>query len=223
MVDQDGANPSKISLIYPPFDLKRFANPPAEEVALLRQKYNPEGRAPILGVISRWIDWKGVQYIIPAVKRLLPEYPDLLLLLFNAKGPYKAELDALLAELPQRNWQAVEFETMNTGLYRLFDIFIHTPISDTVENTGGVYTEALPAGTPSVFTLSGVIPGRVKHLEHCYVADYEDSESIYQGIRAILTNPELAQRFRENGPKAIGEEFTIGYHLQQLDRLYGME
>jgi glycosyltransferase involved in cell wall biosynthesis len=222
MVELDGVDPNKITLIYPPFDLEKFANPPVEEVRLLKEKYNPTGRKPVIGVIARWIDWKGVQYIIPAVKRLLAEYPDLLLLLFNAKGPYDNEIRALLAEMPERNYQAVEFETMNTGLYQLFDVFVHTPISDTVENTGGVYTEALPAGVPSVFTLSGVIPGRVEHLRDCYIADYEDVESIYQGIKTILENPELAQKFRENGPKAIGEEFTIAYHIRQLDKLYGV-
>jgi glycosyltransferase involved in cell wall biosynthesis len=142
-------------------------------------------------------------------------------LLFNALGPYKPIILELLdRHLPQHNWQVVEFEPQNTGLYKLFDVFVHVPISDTVENTGGVYTEALPAGVPCVFTLSGVIPGRVEHLRDAYIAQYEDSESIYQGLLAILTQPELAERFRQNGPKTIGTEFTIGYHIQRLNELY---
>ncbi len=223
LVNMDGVKKEKVSVISPPFELGRFANPDPEEVKIVTQKYNPEGRKPVIGVISRFTELKGIQYIIPAVARVLEDYPDLLLMLFNAKGDYADEIHRMLKEqLPARNYLTVEFELMNTAIYQVFDVFVHVPISKIVENTGGVYTEALPAGIPSVFTLSGVIPGRVEHMRDCYIAEYEDNETIYKGIKTILDNPEIAQRFRENGPKTIGEEFTIQKHIEGLNKLYGV-
>lgn len=210
----------KVSLLYPPYDLDAFRNPPAQEVSDLRNLYNSEGKHPVVGVISRWVDWKGIQFIIPAFKRLLEKYPDALLLLFNAHGGYEKEIRVLLKELPEGSWKAIHFERRNTGLYGIFDLFVHVPIDEYVENTGGVYTEALPSGVPSIFTLSGVVPGMVEHLRDCYISDYQSSESIYQGMITLLGDPELRKHISDNAKNAVPEDFTIKVHIKKLEALY---
>jgi glycosyltransferase involved in cell wall biosynthesis len=211
---------SKVTLLSPPLDVNRFSAPPADEVAMLRDRYNPDRRYPVVGVISRWVEWKGIQYTIPAIARLVDEYPDLLLLLFNAIGDHGADLRALLSRLPARNYRVVEFEPMNEALYQVFDVFVHVPVDEFVENTGGVYSEALAAGVPSVFTLSGVVTGMVQHMKHCYVVPYRDSDAIYDGLRTLFDNPDVARQLGRAGRAVLPPECHPEAHVKALESLY---
>jgi glycosyltransferase involved in cell wall biosynthesis len=211
---------SKVTLLSPPLDFDTFSAPPRDEVAIVRARYNPHARFPVIGVIARWVEWKGVQYIIPAVERLLERYPDLLVLLFNAVGAYGDRLRPLLSRLPERNYRVVEFEPMNEALYQLFDVFVHVPVDEFVENTGGVYSEALAAGVPSVFTLSGVVTGMVQHMEHCYIVPYRNSDAIYEGVRTLADNRELARLMGSQARTALAGELRPEAHVTALQELY---
>jgi len=79
---------------------KSFSNINNEDIELIKTKYNFEGYNPVIGVISRFTEWKGVQYIIPAFKLLLDEYPHAKLVLANATGDYENEINNLLMQLP---------------------------------------------------------------------------------------------------------------------------
>jgi len=212
--------PHKVTLLSPPLDVDTFSAPPRDEVAIVRARYNPHGRFPVIGVIARWVEWKGVQYVIPAVERLLERYPDLLLLLFNAVGAYGESLRPLLSRLPERNYRVVEFEPLNEALYQLFDVFVHVPVDEFVENTGGVYSEALAAGVPSVFTMSGVVTGMVRHMEHCYIVPYRDSEKIYEGIRTLVDNRELARHMGSQAQTLLAGQLRPEAHVAALQQLY---
>jgi glycosyltransferase involved in cell wall biosynthesis len=210
---------SKVTLLSPPLDVDKFSSPQPNDVTLLRQRYNPDGRHPVIGVISRWVEWKGVQYIIPGVERLLERYPDLLLLLFNAAGDYGGALRALLSRMPERNYRVVPFEPMNEALYHIFDVFVHAPIDEFVETFGCVYGEAMAAGVPSIFTLSGGV-GAVEHMQHCYIVPYQDADAIHEGLRTLVGNPALARRMGSQARTALAGELRPEAHVTALQQLY---
>ena len=220
VTEWEHVSPAKVTLLSPPLDVDGFRAPSETDVKLLRDRYNPDGRHPVIGVVSRWVEWKGIQYVIPAVERLIGKHPDLLLLLFNASGDYANQLRQQLRRLPDRNYRVVEFEPMNEALYQLFDVFVHVPVDEFVENTGGVYSEALAAGVPSIFTLSGVATGIVEHLKHCYVVPYRDSDAIFEALTALLSDQTLSQHLRSTAATALPEDFRVDVHLKQLETLY---
>ena len=211
---------SKVTLLSPPLDFDRFSAPPAADVAAVRDRYNPARRYPVIGVIARWVDWKGIQFVIPAVERLLAHHPDALLLLFNAVGEYGDTLRPLLARLPERNYRVVPFEPMNDALYQIFDLFVHVPIDAFVENFGCVYAEALAAGAPSIFTLSGMATGVVEHMKHCYVVPHQNAEAIYDGMRVLAGDRGLARRLGESARTIVPAEFRPEAHAAALQRIY---
>lgn len=211
---------SKVTLLSPPLDFDRFSAPPPADVAAVRARYNPDRRYPVIGVVARWVDWKGIQFVIPAVERLLERYPDLLLLLFNTVGEFGDTLRPLLARLPERNYRVVPFEPMSEALYQIFDLFVHVPVDGFVENFGYVYAEALAAGVPSIFTLSGVATGLVEHMTHCYVVPYQSADAVHDGLRALADNPELARRLGAAGQAITPPEFRPDVHCRALERLY---
>ena len=64
----------------------------------------------VIGVISRYTEWKGIQYIIPAFKQLLNDFPNALLILANAKGGYQAAIKSQLTTHPKDSFTEILFD-----------------------------------------------------------------------------------------------------------------
>jgi glycosyltransferase involved in cell wall biosynthesis len=185
----------------------------------MKQKYLPESAYPVIGVISRYTEWKGIQYIIPAFKKLLQIYPDAHLVLANAKGNYGNQIKKLLREIPKKNYTEIVFEDDLFTLYRLFDVFVHTPINKNIEAFGQTYVEALASGIPSVFTLSGVSKEFIVNRQNALVVDFKNSDEIYHSVLELLKNEPLRNTLAKNGQKSI-EPFALNIFIRKLDELY---
>lgn len=218
---EEGVPSKKIRLLHHGFDLERFDNVPDEDVARLAKLYNPAGRRPVIGVIARYSHWKGIQFVVPAFKRLLESHPNALLILANARrGDYKDEIARLLSELPPDSFREIEFEHDLFALYKLFDVYVHTPIDAELEAFGQTYVEALAAGIPSVFTLSGVASEFVEHEKNALVVEFENSDQIHDAVVRLLEDQELRQRLAAQGKKDVREMFGIDAMVRRLEEIY---
>jgi glycosyltransferase involved in cell wall biosynthesis len=221
LVEREGVKPAKIRLIHHGFDLNTFMQPNIDRVAVLRKKYSTEHKYPVVGVIARQTEWKGIQYIIPAFAKLRELYPNARLLLANAHGDYQTEIQALLHKyLPTDSYEQIRFENDLGSLYQLFDVYVHTPIDDHSEAFGQTYVEALAAGIPSVFTLSGVAPEFIRHEENALVVPFSDSEAISNAVNRILTEPMLRNKLRVKGQDSATRGFELDKYLCALENLY---
>lgn len=211
----------RISLIHHGFDLDRFENIPPEEIEELSKKYNPNHKKPVIGVVARYSHWKGIQFAIEAFKKLLADYPDALLILANAKkGDYKDEIAALLAELPAGSYHEIVFEHNLFALYQLFDVYVHLPIDPELEAFGQTYVEALAAGVPSVFTLSGVAPEFIRDGENALVVDFQNAEATYEAVKKLLADEELRHKLAANGKRDVRKFFTLDIMIEKMEKLY---
>ena len=175
LLEKESVKSEKISLIHHGFKLEMFENVSQEDVEELKTKYNLQNKYPVIGVIARWTHWKGLQYIIPAFAKLLESYPNAHLVLANAKGEYVNEIKNLLSQIPQEHYTEISFEKNLSALYQTFHLYVHTPINAEVEAFGQTYIEALAAGIPSIFTLSGVASEFIEHKKNALVVDFCDS------------------------------------------------
>ncbi|MES2480143.1 MAG: glycosyltransferase family 4 protein [Bacteroidota bacterium] len=210
----------KVELIFHGFDLDYFRNVSLDTVRQVKLKYNPGDKHPVVGVISRFTELKGIQYIIPAFRQLLEQYPDALLLLFNANGDYKQQIDAQLAELPSESYNAVPFENELAAVYALFDVFVQASTDTLIESFGQTYIEALACGVPSVFTLAGVAPDFIKDHENAIVVPFKDADAINKGILEILDKDELRNKIIEVGRNSVRERFSLHEMIKELTELY---
>ncbi len=220
LVNHEKVPIKKINKILHGFDVASFININKEEIAVLGAKYNSAKKHPVIGVISRFVDWKGIQYIIPAFQKLVTQYPNALLLLFNAKGGYEKEIDILLEKIPNDSFKKIEFENNVTSLYRIFDLFIHVPINESVEAFGQTYIECMLSEIPLIATKSGIGNEIMINNDNCLEVPYKNSDEIYERMREILQNSQLSEKLTANAKQTVAEKFTIEKMVFALEKLY---
>lgn len=220
LIDRENVPEHKIHLIYHGFKLEDFNSSAAQSILYLKQKYNPQKLSPIIGVISRQTEWKGIQFIIPAFHKFIKIYPNALLMLANSSGDYKNEISKLLQLIPKVNYIEIGFENDIFSLFKLFDIFTHVPISESVEAFGQTYIEALASGIPSVFTLSGIANEFVIHKQNALVVPYKNSQSIYDSWIELMNDEALRNRLVMNGKNDVSRKFQLNQMMAKLEQLY---
>lgn len=219
LIDKEKVDPEKVRVIRHGFDFSKFDSALAAGKNL-KEKYDLASGYPIIGVISRHIHWKGIQYIIPAFRQLLRNYPDAKLVLANAEGSYQPEILKLLEPIDVSRYVLIPFETNILDLYNSFDVFVHTPIGENYEAFGQIYVEALAMRVPSVFTLSGIANDFIKDRYNALVVPFENAESIFRALMDILQNSLLKNDIVENGHASVESLFRIERMTGELDTLY---
>ncbi len=221
LIEKENINPSKIHLIHHGFHLDLFSDVSTDRVDNLKEKYHiSQNNSPVIGVIARQTHWKGIQYIVPAFQKLLKKYPQAHLILANATGDYKKEINLLLQELPKSAYTEISFEHDLPALYQLFDIYVHTPVDECCEAFGQTYVEALAAKIPSIFTLSGVAREFIRHEKNALVVPFQDSDSIYQSMVSLLENEQLCSMLKENGKEDVFKLFDFDKFANETMKHY---
>lgn len=220
LIEREQVDSKKVVVIPHGFKLELFHNPNTEKVKILHSKYNPSNKSPVIGVISRFTELKGVQYIIPAYKELLNSYPNALLLLFNTLGDHEKKIKELLNELPEASYRTVEFENELPSLYHIFDLFVHVPVNKNIEAFGQTYIECLASGIPMIASLSGIAPEVLIDRENCIIVPYRDSNAILNASSLLLNDEILRNKIKTNSYPSVHKLFEIKRMVSQLEELY---
>lgn len=220
LVERDKANPTKIRLIHHGFKLNLFNEISENRLLEIRTKYNPDERYPVIGVIGRYIDFKGIQFVVPAFKQILKTYPEALLILANGVGKHEPVIKKLLEEIPTKNYKEVPFEKDIFAFYKVFDVFVHAPIDIDSEAFGQTFVEALAAGIPSVFTLAGVADEFIVDHKNALVVPFENSERIASAVIELLSNKELCKQLTTQGRQDVQNLFTLDKMIHKLEAIY---
>lgn len=211
--------PNKIRKIAHGFDFDSLTNVTADRIDLVRKKWKIPPNRPVVGVIARHIEWKGIQYVIPAFALLKKKYTNLELVLANASGPYSRKLAELL-EQHGLSAITIPFEEDVAALYKTFSIYVHTPVDALAEAFGQTYVEALAVGVPSVFTLSGVAAEFIGDRGNAMVVPFRDVPSISVCMEILLQNEELRGQLVKKGMEDVFSRFGIEKMLARLEALY---
>ena len=136
---------------------------------------------------------KGLQEVLDAVRRLLPAYPRLRLVVV-AKHPVSlpADLPCELHVHPNDDDLAV--------LYRGSDIFVSASWG---EGLGYPPLEAMASSTPAVISDSGGIRDYARDGENCLLVPPRDAVALAEGIRRLLDEPALAARLVQGGLQTV--------------------
>jgi len=211
---------SKIVKIPHGFDMEIFENISAERKMAIMKKWGIEDSKPIIGVIARHIEWKGIQFIIPAFKKFLNDHPSATLVLANATGPYHKTILMLLESIPRDRFVLIPFEEDIAALYSFFDLYVHTPIDPLCEAFGQTYIEALAAGVPSIFTMSGIANEFIEHEKNALVVPFKNSNAIYQSLLRLWADVSLREKLISYGRHDVISKFELPSMLAALNKIY---
>lgn len=221
LVQLEKVKENKIYIVHHGFNIKDFSDVDTLRIDQLKLKYNLKNDKKInIGVVSRYIHWKGIQYIIPAYKNLLEDVRNVHLILANAKGPYCNEIKQLLSELPKNSYTEIEFENDSPALFKLFDIFVHVPIDLESEAFGQVYIESMAAKIPSVITLSGISNEFIIDNTHALVVPYKNSTSIHEKLLSLISNDNKREYLSSNAFFEIERRFSMEKMIKELEVIY---
>jgi glycosyltransferase involved in cell wall biosynthesis len=226
VVKWEGVKPEKVVLIYHGFNLNAPHQADPSKLAALKAKHGLDRvKGPVIAVISRPYELKGLDHALPAIGDVLREHPDALAVFFNWKPTQQSpKYDAMLRELPAGQWRAVEFEPEVAELYHALDVFVHVPEDQHAEAFGLVYVEAMIAGTPSIFTASGVMhdvdPSGLKGVT---MVPFKDRNAIANALRYwVAQRPSEQQRkeFATTNTAYLRPMLDLPIKMEALYRLY---
>lgn len=220
LINLEGVEKKKVHCIPHGFDLHYFAGVEQARVDSLRSRYDiGKTEKIIIGCIARYTQFKGVQILIPAFRKFLQKYPDALLVLANARGDFQAEIRELLRTLPKESFREIEFEDDAAALYQLFTINVNLPVDQHAEAFGQTFVEALAAGIPSVFTLSGIGCEFIVDRDNALVALHNDVESAFLKMSELAADQDLRKKIVTGGLRSVAR-FDIGLMAERLCALY---
>jgi len=209
LINAEGVNPAKVTLIHNGIDTERFSR-----VEFLRQKpifFNYDEIN--IGVVSRMTGWKGVQYTVDAFIMLHSRFPNSHLSLVGAPADSYKLIKDKLATLDPSAYSITIWHPDILGFLQELDLFVHAPIGPQDEAFGLVYIEALASRVPSIFTISGVLNELTNPEKYAQIVPYEDSMAIFTAMVEIL---ECAVPNRESLP----HEWLQQYSLTTMGKRY---
>lgn len=220
LIDWEKVPGRKVHLIPHGFLLQDFEQVSEERINAFRNRWDLTEEINVIGVISRWTEWKGIQYIIPAFEKFLTKNSNAVLLLMNAQGDYENKITGLLKNIPKINYRIIKFEKDIAAAYQAMDIFVHVPVDNHSEAFGQIYIEALAAGIPSIFTLSGIAPDFIVNEQNALVVPFKNAEAIYDALLRLSGDKDLRRYLSVNGKKSVQEKFALTQMISSLEKLY---
>ncbi len=198
----------KLTTILPPVEL-----PPAspEEVAALRQRFNPENRRPVIGMAARLAAEKGVEVLLDALPQVLERFPDALVWY---AGPYEnvlgeeayreRVLPRARALEAQGHWRFLGLlsPAEMAAYYPNLDVLV-LPSLNSTESFGLVQIEAMMNGVPVVASNLPGVRQPVRMTGMGEIAEVGDADSLARALIRVLSNPEAYR----GDPEAVRRQF----------------
>ena len=137
---------------------------------------------------------KGMRYLEEAMKEL----PEVQVVRVGNGGDFEIHDEATMA-----------------AMYAAADVFVTPSLQDNLPNT---IVEAMSCGTPCVGFRVGGIPEMIHHQRDGYVARYRDAHDLAEGIRYVLSHPQLAEAATQYAHATYNDHRVAQLYLSEYER-----
>ncbi len=183
----------KLRVIPPPVELPTVT---PESVAAFRQRTNPGGCAPVIGMAARFATEKGVEVLLDALPRVLEKYPRAQVQFAGAYQNIMGEQEYFARLFPRirkhqdnGNWTFLgNLDPQEMArFYPNLDV-LALPSLNSTEAFGLVQIEAMINGTPSIASNLPGVRQPVKMHEMGRVVPIGDAAGLAEALLEVLAN-----------------------------------
>ena len=189
---------------------------PYHDVSDVRKEWEIGEKDVFVLFVGRLIKMKGTEYLIEAVKNLIPEYSDLKLVIVgdgDARGEYA------------RMVSSIRENVIFTGYYR-GDLYRFMCAADIIvmpslcEGCPNVLLEAMACGTPVIASRVGAVPDVIQNGKTGILTKPKDVGGIVNALKKLMDNPLLAKEMGEAGRKRMEEEYSWEIICKKIEDAY---
>ncbi len=207
---------TKTVVIYNAVDLDAIRGWKADAVrrskalAALRKRGHAEYTGPVILTVARLEAYKGVQFVIGAMPRVLAEFPEARYIVVG-DGPYRAEFERLADDtLPVKQRGAVNFvgrvsDSEKYAYYDMCDIFA---MPSTVEGFGLVYVEAAAFGKPSIGCNVMGVPEAILDGQTGILVAPRDTDALAEAVLGLLRDRKERLTLGRNAQHRVETELS---------------
>jgi glycosyltransferase involved in cell wall biosynthesis len=198
----------KTRVASPGVDVSRF-NPDLVVNPELTDRFRGQRVILFVGSLKKSHQHKGVNVLMSAFQRLNRESADTRFVIVgegSGMEMYRSMAEAAGISSSVYFTGQVE-DTELPQYYRLATVFA-MPSTNRSEGFGMTYIEANAVGTPVIGSCVGGVPYAVRQNETGILVEPNSVDQLYEALRLILDNADLARKLGQAGSKRVLKEFT---------------
>ena len=207
----------KTCVIHNGLDTERYQRPPDRDLAVLREVLALPGDARVVTVVAYLTERKGHRYLLEAVARLRPAFPNIVLLVVG-DGPLQSELAALAASLGIS--ECTRFLGVRQDVPALFALSEVAVLPSLWEPFGLAALEAMAVETPVVVAATGGLPEFVAEGENGYLVPPADARALAESVSRLLADPAMALRTGQAARNTVIQGFTARHVALAYEKIY---
>jgi glycosyltransferase involved in cell wall biosynthesis len=190
---------------------------PAERVAEVRRELGFPDGAPVIGVVGKIYKGKGQALVVQAAALLLPEFPDLHVLVVGEMGDkrYGAHVKRLARETGLAG--RVRFAGYRHDLNGVLKCMSVLAVASTVESFGRTAIDAMAAGVPVAAAAAGGLTEIIEDGRNGLLVAGTGAEVLAAALRRILADPALARTLVDNGRRTVDERFSLEAQIRGVE------
>jgi glycosyltransferase involved in cell wall biosynthesis len=216
LIKDFGVDHHQVHLIVNGIDLNRFVMTDGPMRREARHKTDL-GDDPLIGIIARLSDVKGIDVLIRVMPLILKEMP-LVNLMIVGQGPQELALKKLTEQLELTAHVHFKSTTDQTQeLLRAFDVFVMPSL---MEGLGLSVMEAQACGIPVVASRVGGLVDLIEDGRSGYLVDVNDPSALANRIMEILRNPQHSKHMVEQARLNIEQHYSAQMMLRQTLKVY---
>ena len=182
----------------------------------VKQEFGIKDEEKVLAVIGRLVEQKGHKYLLEALSQLNGKYDFKLLVVGN--GPLTESLKSQVTSLKLDD--KVIFTGFRRDINRLFEAIDVLVMPSLREGLPLIALEAMISGVPIVATKVGGTPEVVEDGISGVLVSQKNPAELANGLRKILDDKELAEKYVENGKNRVKDLFSIDIMIKKHEILY---
>ncbi|HIA57504.1 MAG TPA: glycosyltransferase, partial [Candidatus Lambdaproteobacteria bacterium] len=213
----------KLKTIYYPVVCPELPLQPRKD---FRNEFKIPEKAKVLAVVGRIRPVKGQRILLQSLSQLLPEFPDLVLLIpYRDTAVNEPEMQALRSDIRSLNLEAnIRLIPERDDIRKLME-FADAGVVSSVDSEVicRVAVEFFSVATPVVAFPTGCLPEIIRDGENGLLVKNQTPEALTKELRKILANPELRERLgkgarsdaeiRFNPQKMLTETLEVFEHF----------